>query len=94
MPVIVPPSVAKPIAVRAPDPVMFLRYWNRPDKTAEKIRDGWLLTGDEGRMDEEGYVHFSARADDEQRRQFTLGDAGRELDVDLLAVIEGTQRLP
>ena len=52
------------IAVRAPDPVMFLGYWNRPDKTAEKFRDGWLLTGDEGRMDEAGYVHFSARADD------------------------------
>lgn len=52
------------IAVRAPDPVMFLGYWNRPDKTAEKVRDGWLLTGDEGRMDEAGYVHFSARADD------------------------------
>lgn len=52
------------IAVRAPDPVMFLGYWNRPDKTAEKLREGWLLTGDEGRMDAEGYVHFSARVDD------------------------------
>ena len=34
------------------------------------------------------------RADDEQRRQLALADAGRELDIDLLAVIEGAQRLP
>src|SRR3546814_20765 len=33
-------------------------------------------------------------ADDEQRRQLALGNARRKLDIDLLAVIEGTQRLP
>ncbi len=52
------------IAVRAPDPVMFLRYWNRPEATAEKFRDGWLLTGDAGEMDGEGFVRFLGRADD------------------------------
>ena len=41
------------IAVRAPDPVMFLRYWNNPDATTRKVVAGpdgerWLLTGDRG----------------------------------------------
>ena len=50
--------------MRAPDPVMFLGYWDRPDKTAEKVVDGWLRTGDEAAMDDEGYVYFSSRTDD------------------------------
>lgn len=58
------PGETGEIAVRAPDPVMYLGYWNRPDKTAEKLVDGWLRTGDEARMDVQGYVHFSARVDD------------------------------
>jgi acetyl-CoA synthetase len=52
------------ICVRAPDPVMFLGYWNRPDKTAEKLRDGWLRTGDLGTCDAEGYFSFVSRDDD------------------------------
>jgi acetyl-CoA synthetase len=52
------------IAVRTPDPVMFLRYWNAPEKTAEKFAGSWMLTGDEAVMDDEGYVHFHARNDD------------------------------
>ena len=52
------------ICVRAPDPVMFLGYWNQPEKTAQKLRGGWLRTGDLGRMDADGYVTFEARDDD------------------------------
>src|SRR5690606_23178058 len=52
------------IAVRWPDPVMFLGYWGQPEKTAEKFVGDWLRTGDEGRMDEEGHVFFGARVDD------------------------------
>jgi acetyl-CoA synthetase len=59
-----PPGAPGEIAVRAPDPVMFLGYWGRPDRTAEKLRDGWLLTGDEATMDADGHVFFSSRADD------------------------------
>ena len=52
------------IAIRAPDPVMFLSYWNRAEATREKYRDGYLLTGDQGVMDGEGYVRFVGRDDD------------------------------
>ncbi len=52
------------IAVRAPDPVMFLRYWNQPEKTRSKFAGPWLKTGDLGRMDSDGYVTFVARDDD------------------------------
>lgn len=52
------------IAVRAPDPVMFLNYWEQPEATARKYKGGWLLTGDLARMDEDGYFHFLGRDDD------------------------------
>lgn len=52
------------IAVRRPDPVMFLGYWGQPAKTAEKFAGDWMRTGDEAVMDDDGYVFFSARTDD------------------------------
>ena len=52
------------ICVRGPDPVMMLRYWNRPEATDEEYRDGWLLTGDLGVEDEDGYLWFRSRKDD------------------------------
>jgi acetyl-CoA synthetase len=52
------------IAVRRPDPVMFLGYWNDPGRTAAKFAGDWMRTGDEAVMDEDGYVHFRARNDD------------------------------
>ncbi|KAB7628275.1 acyl-CoA synthetase [Alkalilimnicola sp. S0819] len=52
------------IAVRAPDPVMFLGYWNRPEATREKYIGEWLLTGDTGSRDDDGYFWFKGRADD------------------------------
>ena len=39
-------------------------YWNRPEETAEVIRDGWLHTGDLGYFDEEGYIFLVGRAKD------------------------------
>ena len=46
------------------DPVCFKEYWEKPETTREKIRNGWLLTEDLGRMDEDGYVAFESRKDD------------------------------
>lgn len=58
------PNETGEIAVKRPDPGMFLEYWGRPDKTAEKFRGDWMMTGDTGLVDGEGYFHFSARTDD------------------------------
>lgn len=52
------------IAVKRGDFAMFLEYWGRPDKTTEKFTGDWLRMGDEGYMDEEGYVFFASRTDD------------------------------
>jgi acetyl-CoA synthetase len=52
------------IAIKRPDPVMFLGYWNNPKATAEKFIGDWLLTGDQGRRDAEGYFWYIGRADD------------------------------
>ena len=52
------------IAIRRPDPVMFLQYWNKPDATRDKFIGDWMITGDQGVMDEDGYVHFVGRDDD------------------------------
>jgi acyl-coenzyme A synthetase/AMP-(fatty) acid ligase len=52
------------IAVKAPDPVMFLEYWKNPRATKEKFIGGWMHTGDYGRKDKGGNFWFSGRQDD------------------------------
>ena len=52
------------IAVQRPDPVMFLEYWGKPEATREKFIGDWLITGDQGVMDEDGYFSFVGRDDD------------------------------
>jgi acetyl-CoA synthetase len=52
------------IAIRRPDPVMFLGYWQNPAATEAKFAGDWLLTGDLGRLDGEGYISFIGRDDD------------------------------
>jgi acetyl-CoA synthetase len=52
------------IAIRRPDPVMFLEYWKRPDATRDKFIGDWMTTGDQGAADDDGYVRFIGRDDD------------------------------
>ncbi|MDD9978338.1 MAG: AMP-binding protein [Boseongicola sp.] len=52
------------IAIRSPDPVMFLGYWSQPEKTKEKFAGDWLRTGDLGFQDDDGYVTYVSRDDD------------------------------
>ncbi|GAX55338.1 long-chain-fatty-acid--CoA ligase [Streptomyces olivochromogenes] len=40
------------------------RYWQRPEETAAAIRDGWLYTGDIGRVDQDGYFWIIGRTKD------------------------------
>ncbi|TFB24975.1 long-chain-fatty-acid--CoA ligase [Filobacillus milosensis] len=50
------------IAVKGPQ--IMKGYWNRPEETANTIKDGWLLTGDMGYMDEDGYFYVVDRKKD------------------------------
>ncbi len=61
---VLPPGEIGEIAVKAPNPVMFLRYWRQPGATAAKFVRGWLKTGDLGVRDGDGYFTFLSRDDD------------------------------
>jgi acetyl-CoA synthetase len=59
-----PPGQVGHIAFKRPDPVMLLEYWNNPQATKDKFVGDWLLTGDLGQRDEDGYFWYRGRADD------------------------------
>ncbi|PLT35190.1 AMP-binding protein [Bacillus sp. V5-8f] len=42
-------------------PGVFKGYFNKPEATAKALRDGWLFTGDIGKLDEDGYLYFLGR---------------------------------
>jgi carnitine-CoA ligase len=54
------------VLIRAPG--MMRGYLNRPEATAETMRDGWLRSGDMARRDEAGYLYFLGRKKDIVRR--------------------------
>lgn len=54
-----PPGETGEIVLRSP--TLMLGYFQRPDDTADALRDGWLFTGDIGHMDEDGYFYITDR---------------------------------
>ena len=60
----VPAGETGEIAIRRPDPAMFLGYWNDAPATAAKFAGDWMLTGDQAVTDSDGYVRFVGRSDD------------------------------
>lgn len=58
----VEPGEIGELAVKGPQ--IMMGYWNRPEDTENTLKDGWLLTGDLGYMDENGYFFIVDRKKD------------------------------
>jgi long-chain acyl-CoA synthetase len=56
------PDEVGELAVRGPQ--VMRGYWNRPDETAQVLRDGWLFTGDIARQDADGFFTIVDRKKD------------------------------
>jgi len=57
-----PPGYVGEIVVKGPFVVK--GYWNKPEETAQAIKNGWLHTGDIGKVDENGWVYYIDRKKD------------------------------
>src|SRR5690625_1711775 len=58
----VPVGEAGELLVKGPQ--VMLGYWQRPDATAESLKDGWFYTGDVAKMDEDGFLYIVDRKKD------------------------------
>ncbi|UTW08142.1 acyl-CoA synthetase [Pseudomonas benzenivorans] len=52
------------IAIWHDSPCNMLGYWNRPEQTANKFIGGWMRTGDQGALDDQGFLYYYGRLDD------------------------------
>ena len=57
-----PPDTVGEVVVRGPS--VMSGYWNRPEASAETLRDGWLHTGDLGRITDDGLLYLLDRTKD------------------------------
>ncbi len=57
-----PPSKEGEICIKGPQ--VMQGYWNEPEETAEVLKDGWLYSGDIGKVDEDGYFYITDRKKD------------------------------
>ena len=60
----VPTGTTGNIAIKRPHPAMFSGYLDNPEATAAKFVGDWMITGDLGEQDEDGYLWFHGRTDD------------------------------
>ncbi|MBN1296405.1 AMP-binding protein [bacterium] len=64
-------------------------YFERPDETADVLRDGWLYTGDLGRIDSDGYVFITGR-----RKEILILGNGKNINpVEIESALEGIDPL-
>jgi len=59
-----PPGKVGDIAIDRNMVALFKGYLDDPERTAKSYRGDWFVTGDQGRMDEDGYIWFEGRSDD------------------------------
>jgi long-chain acyl-CoA synthetase len=72
-----PPGEVGEVIIRGPQ--VMIGYWKRPEDTAETIRDGWLYTGDLGKIDQDGYLYIVDRKKEIIKCMgFTIGPADLE----------------
>ncbi|MFQ5456348.1 MAG: acetate--CoA ligase [Nitrospirota bacterium] len=59
-----PPGKEGHLAVKVGWPSMFKTYWNKEELYNSRFKNGWYITGDKAKKDEDGYFWFVGRADD------------------------------
>jgi long-chain acyl-CoA synthetase len=79
------------IIVRGPN--VFPGYWNRPEQTAEVLRDGWFHTGDQGEMDSSGNWRIVGRI----KNLIVLGSghkiAPETIEDEIMRLLTGAQQV-